>query len=321
MNFFSAFQTVLVAMIEIVAVAWCGYIFVRRRWISEDALKGINDLLVRLFLPVLTVYHLLTHFQPERHRGWWIYPLLSIGMSLASLFAVRALTFFPFRDSHDRRDAGALIAFQNCGYLPLVFVSGVFPPDIAGELITGILFFMQGFNFLFWGFGLQFLEGTRLSRFSLRKIASPPFVALIVSLALIAARAQPFIPTPLLRAAERVGNCTMPVALLILGGSLAGCLPAAGVRRPSLALAVAGKILVLPLFALAVIILFKVPQSMALLLLIQAAMPSAVNLSVAVLYQKRDGGIISQGVFLTHVLSMVTIPLFLALYAAWRGSW
>jgi len=50
------------------------------------------------------------------------------------------------------------------------------------------------------------------------------------------------------------------------------------------------------------------------LILMQLAMPSATSLSVIVRHYKKEDLLISQGVFFSHILSVITIPLFLSLY-------
>jgi predicted permease len=51
-----------------------------------------------------------------------------------------------------------------------------------------------------------------------------------------------------------------------------------------------------------------------LLLLVQLAMPSATSLSVIVSHYKKEDLLISQGIFFSHLASIITIPAFLIIY-------
>jgi predicted permease len=56
------------------------------------------------------------------------------------------------------------------------------------------------------------------------------------------------------------------------------------------------------------------PRLISLLILIQLAMPSATTLSVLVSHYKKEDLLISQGIFFSHITSIITIPLFLIIY-------
>jgi predicted permease len=57
-------------------------------------------------------------------------------------------------------------------------------------------------------------------------------------------------------------------------------------------------------------------------ILMQAAMPSASSLPIVAGLRGTDSSFVSQGVLSTHVLSIITIPLWLSLYLKISGfSW
>ena len=62
------------------------------------------------------------------------------------------------------------------------------------------------------------------------------------------------------------------------------------------------------------VIKFDVVSIFGLFIVIQTAMPSAVSLPIVVNLHKADSEFVSQGVLLTHILSIFTIPLWVGLY-------
>jgi predicted permease len=76
------------------------------------------------------------------------------------------------------------------------------------------------------------------------------------------------------------------------------------------------KLIFLPLIFFGIIFLLKPSFEVAFLILLQAIMPSATTLSVIMSHYDRRDNIVSLGIFWTHVVSLVTIPLFLILFDA-----
>jgi predicted permease len=74
------------------------------------------------------------------------------------------------------------------------------------------------------------------------------------------------------------------------------------------------KLIILPALGLILVLKLKLPQLVGLLIVMQLAMPPATLLSVLTRHYKKDDLLVSQGIFLAHLASIITIPLFLSLY-------
>jgi len=70
----------------------------------------------------------------------------------------------------------------------------------------------------------------------------------------------------------------------------------------------------LPALGLLLILRIKLPPLIGLLILLELAVPSATTLSVIIRQVKKEDLLISQGIFFSHLFSIVTLPLFLSLY-------
>lgn len=312
MDFFLNFSRVFSGMIEIFFLVSVGILFSKLKLVDKQGLRGISALTINLFLPCLIFNHLINYFSFTSPRNWWIYPLLGVGVSALG-FIVASIVCAIDRSIKDKNEFICLIAFQNCGYLPLILVASIYTPEIVREMFTRIFLFIQGFNILFWGFGIQFLSpGER--RFQFKKIFSPPFVSLIIAMLCIAANIKPFLPVWFMRSTELLGNCTLPIAVLSLGVILAESMSTQVIMRRSFFLKVLfSKSIIMPVIAMGIIIIFKLPKFIALLLLIQALMPSAINLGVVSFYQKAKYALIGRVLLITYLFSVISIPFFLAL--------
>ncbi|MBU4305314.1 MAG: AEC family transporter [Candidatus Omnitrophica bacterium] len=314
MEFLTSFYNTGMAMVEIFIIVMCGFFFVKLKLFDAEGVKGIISLTINLFLPCLIFAHFMEHAKDALPADWWVYPLLGILVSAAGFLVAGIFSFF-HKDRQLRGEFASLIAFQNCGYLPLMLVAAVFPEEIKRVLFVYIFLFIQGFNFIFWGFGVHFLIGTEKRKMEIKKIFNPPFVSLLLCLFLVKTKFYVFLPVPLFRAVKIVGVCTLPVALISLGAVLAQCLvPLHNVSKRFLAEVVLLKLVVMPILAMALLFFWRIHPLAALLIMIEASMPAAINLGMVSFHYSGKCNLVSQAVLLTHFFALFTVPFFLSLY-------
>ncbi len=312
MEFLWDFGRVFFGMLEIFFIVAIGFLFSKLKLVDKQGLRTLTALTINLFLPCLIFNHLICYFSFTSPRNWWLYPLLGVGISALG-FIVGSIVCIADRNIKEKNEFICMIAFQNCGYLPLILVASIYPPEISREMFTRIFLFIQGFNIVFWGFGIQFLRKGEHG-VQLRKIFSPPFVSLIISMLFIATDMKLFIPAAFMRVTELMGNCTLPVALLSLGIILSEVMDMPiNISKSFFLKVLFSKLILMPLIVLGFILFFNLPEYIALLLLIEAAMPSAINLGVVSFYQRARYGLIGRGLLVTHLFGIISIPFFLAL--------
>jgi predicted permease len=205
------------------------------------------------------------------------------------------------------------IAFQNSGYLPLALIAALLPKERINPMFIYLFLFLLGFNLVMWSLGVYLLTFARAKRFELGSFFSPPVIATIFSLIFVFLGLNEFVPEAILKPLRIVGDCTLPLAMFVVGGNLAD-MHLVSLDKKAIFLMSLAKLIILPLLGLALIIKFKLPESLGLLILMQLAMPPATSLSIIVRHYHKEDLFISQAVFLGHLLSLITIPLFLSLY-------
>ena len=150
-------------------------------------------------------------------------------------------------------------------------------------------------------------------KFRLRSVFSPPVIANLTTLVLIALGLNKFIPEVLFKPLSMVGNCTLPLAMMVVGGNIA-LVQLKNIDRKTTLVLLLGKLIILPLCGLAIVLNLRVPYLLGFLIVMQLAMPSATSLSVIIRRFNKEDALISQGIFFSHLVGLVTIPLFLSLY-------
>jgi hypothetical protein len=150
-------------------------------------------------------------------------------------------------------------------------------------------------------------------KFKLRSVFSPPVIANLTSLVLIALGLNKFIPDVLFKPLSMVGNCTLPLAMLVVGGNVA-LVQLKDIDRKTTFIFLLGKLIILPAIGLVIVLKLALPYLLGFLIVMQLAMPSATSLSVIIRRFNKEDALISQGIFFSHIVSLFTIPLFLSLY-------
>jgi predicted permease len=179
-----------------------------------------------------------------------------------------------------------------------------------------------------WGIGYPFLTGKPLRTLRWSQIISPPFLS---SLTGILIGCTPFLrnllvaPNGALRVlfdtAELIGSAAIPCALLILGANLADRPQGQDRAAASTIAAVAwGRLILLPLLGCLVTLGLwhwgVIPRDpmLALVLLVEASVPSATNLVVMCQLHGRGEATMSRILVASYLLAVLTMTAFVGFF-------
>ena len=149
------------------------------------------------------------------------------------------------------------------------------------------------------------------TRFSWKVFCTPILISSVISL--IIALTGFSAPALVGESFALVGDVTVPLSLLVLGSVLAGMPVKRVFSEPRMLIVSAVRLLLQPLALLALLRLLGVEGLILSVAVIEMAMPAAVNSVMPCLEYDGDVDTMAQTVFVSTVLSMVTIPLVAAL--------
>ena len=307
-----SFKIIGSAVAQIFLLGAIGYFLMKMKLLGETGLDILSRLVVEITLPILIFCQLVKDFRFDLYPNWWIFPLMSLLITVAGLLL--GYIFIAFIKGHQHKmQFLSLITFQNSGYLPLALIAALLPKEKIGTMFIYLFLFLLGFNLIIWSFGVYMLSLHERKKFELGSLFSPPVIATLVSLVIVFFGINKFIPDTVLRPLRLVGDCTLPLAMFVVGGSLAP-IHLKHIDKKAILLMVLAKLVILPLLGLGLIMKFKLPELMGLLIIMQLAVPPATSLSVITRHYKKEDLLISQGIFFGHIVSLVTLPIFLSLY-------
>ena len=310
--FLGYFKITGLAMAQIFILAALGYILVKKNILSHEGLDALSRLLIQVIFPALILTQMLQNFSFNLYPDWWIFPLISLAITAAGLIVGWALLKSLKAKTHKLQFL-SLIAFQNSGYLPLAMAAAIFSGRQTDNIFIFIFLFLLGFDLVAWSLGIHLLTYEKQVKFRLRSIFSPPVVANLASLTLVSLGLNKLIPAGIFKPLQMVGNCTLPLAMLVVGGNVA-LAQLKNIDKKTVFIFLLGKLIILPALGLVLVLWLALPHLLGFLIVMQLAMPSATSLSVIIRHYKKEDALISQGVFFSHIFSLFTIPLFLSLY-------
>ena len=180
-------------------------------------------------------------------------------------------------------------------------------------MLIYLFLFLLGFNFVTFSVGVYMLTFLKDKKFDWLSLFNPPVIATFLSMILVFFKFNTFIPDFVFKPLNLIGECTLPLAMLVVGGGIAQ-IHLDHIDKKAMIFMVLAKLLVLPLLGLVFLLQFKIAPLIAILIFIQLAMPPAANLSVIIRHYKKEDLLISQGLFFGHIFSILTLPLLLGLY-------
>ncbi|MCB9772681.1 MAG: AEC family transporter [Candidatus Omnitrophica bacterium] len=320
--FLETLQITFSATMQVLLLGACGYFAVKGKMLDSRGLDQLTAVLVNILLPCFAFIQLTQHFSFREFPFWWHLPVLYLVMALVAL-GLAYVIGFRFK-GHRKNEFLALVGFQNCGNIPLVVVAALFAGQTAHTLFVYIVLYIIGANLLIWSLGVWLLlqqsaqDARPRIKFDLKRVINPPLVTTVLTMILLSVGAQHFIPDVVLKPVEMLGNCALTFAMFTVGGGLAS-INFKHIEFGPTALVVLTKMIVFPLLALLFVFAFKVNGPMGFLIVLEAAVPSAVTLSLIKRYYNLQEDFVSEGVFVTHLASIITIPIFLTIYMKMSG--
>ena len=315
---------ILVAVIPIYLLMVVGGGLRRADVLGEQMDAGLTKLVIHVLYPALILDKILRAelLRDVKVVGWAVgvgFVIVVIGLGVA-LVVGRAIGL---RKGTGWRSFTLTAGIQNYGYVAIPLLMVFFPENETAVL--GLLFTHSlGVELGVWTLGMLILRGKPFR--SLGEVLSGPIVAVVVGLLLVVARIDllvahspvaAFFFEMFLNLLHWVGLAAFPVGLLLIGTVISDLL---GKERYSVRVGVGSlvvRMVVMPLIILFLARFLPLVTELKQLLLVQAAMPSAVTPIVYARHYGADPAAAVHVVLTTSVAAIVSIPIVISLGRIW----
>ena len=273
---------------------------------GEDALFNV---VVKVAMPCLIFESVSLNPALHEAGNLLLPPLVGFGLTLLSMatawYVARALGLTL---GHGLRTFALAVGLTNYSYLPLPILTALFGPESRAVLFLH----NTGVEAAIWTGGVLVVTGLSPTQ-GWRKLINAPAVALVVALVANITGAGAHVPEFLRAMIHSLAICAVPLGLLLTGASFSPHLedPRALVNPRVLAIAWLLRLMLLPWILLLAARYLPLSVELKRVLVIQAAMPSAV---VSVIVARVYGGqplVAMQIVLGTTAVGLFTIPLWI----------
>jgi predicted permease len=310
--FLNTFLSVFQGISKIFIIAGIAGILVWRKVIQQSFVDGLSSIMVYVFLPSMIFSTIISGFNPQQDKYWWILPLAAIIVTLAGL-GIAALLFIP--DFKQHRNILPLASMPNAAYLVLPIGEFLYP-DQFDQFAVYCFLIVLGLNPVFWTVGLYLVTGRKRADFKWRQLLTPPFMVNIISILLVLSSLHKYIPVLVTDSIDMLGKATVPSATFILGATLASTIKTLPGFWETFRITFV-KFIIIPVMAIAILFAMRTYKTNPLLadeMIIQSAAAPATALIIQVRTyggdMKKIGGI----TFISYLITLIAIPVWLTVW-------
>lgn len=233
--------------------------------------------------------------------------LVFVGLALL-VVAVPFFVFFymPNLMRSPKADRGLyrfMIVFGNCGFMGFPVIQTLFGAS-AGFYVA---LFLIPYNILSYSLGIMLVSGST-DKFGRKLLLNMPFIFSVITVIIYAAGITTA-PQVILSTVSSVGALTTPLAMLVTGSTLAAVPLREVFSEWRIYPVTVIRLVVCPVVVCLLLGLFLKDHTMLGVLTVEAGMPIAVNATMFSLAYGGNGALAAKSVFISTLLSIVSIPL------------
>ncbi|MFI4912771.1 MAG: AEC family transporter [Sedimentisphaeraceae bacterium JB056] len=296
-----------------------GAFLTKKNIITPGGLKDISKLLVYSIYPCLIFSSITQNFTLKGLFAAWPLPASSMMIMLSGYFIGLTVTLFiRFKKEKEKHAFLFQSTINNYSFLPIAVVAEIFEPQAVAALIFSTL----GAEITVWTLGVFILTGHKVEKKSLKHLLSPPLLALYTALIWLgifqitgASKTLYTENNSLLyyfhNTTKLIGQATIPLAMIIAGARLAN-MKLGNINRYTWIIC-GLRLLIIPLIVAFMLRFMPLTDQWRSVMLVVAVMPVSLASSMLSEIYRTDDDIVNSTVLMTHLLSLLTIPLLLAI--------
>ena len=320
------FLEIVIHTLPVFLMVGVGYLIRQLNVITDESEKSI----VRLVVNVLYPCFILTKIPGNQSLQQLsvVFTALTAGfvLTLTGLLVSRMVGgAFKIKKTDGLNTFSVSTALQNYGFIPIPLITALFP-DVADQTL-GVLFVHNlGLELAMWTVCIVMLSGT--AKGAMKRLINGPTIAIIAGLLLNFTDFHHWIPSDhwipsvaqkaasvAQKAAHDLGNCTIPISLLLVGATLGSVISSHKIQiSPKI---IVGSLLIrfaiMPLAFIAVAAILTGSQELQRVLVIEAAMPAAIFPIVLAKHYGGKPNVAVQVCLATSLISLVLTPAWLLL--------
>lgn len=266
----------------------------------------LADLIILVTTPLLIFHNMYSNYTPALLRTAYILPFVSASTLVLTLLVSMAIFKLLKAPEEKKNVLYAISSFSNTLFLGLPINIALF----GDKSIPYVILYDLGHTALFWTLGIWVLsEEKSFDINGFKKLLNPSFASLALSFLIVISRIK--IPDVILKSAQMIGSVTIPLAIMFIGMNMYI------IKKSNIDyfvyLAAIIKLILSPLIAFGIVYFLNLPLDAKKVAALEAAMPTMMTVAIVARQMSEKNSFASAGVFVTNLISLLTIPIFLVL--------
>jgi predicted permease len=317
------FNITLQSVAALLAIGLLGFWIIKRHIIPENILQFLAVLAIEIALPCIVFANIITQFSPSSSVSWWQYPLWWLVFSAIALILSLVTMFVSAKAT--RREFAITLFFQNGLFFPFIIITGIF--GTTNPYIAVLFIFIAFHPSLFFSTNHLFFkrsnsktekglkEDKPKSRMRLGRILNPVLISTVIAASIKLVGAERHLPTFILTVFQMLGGMSMPLLMLILGGSLYVDFQSKGpIYIKEVMKFILIKNIIFPLAFITTLVFARPAYPVALIMFLESAVPPITGIPIQTQRHGGNSSITNQFILASFVFSILSIPLMFSLF-------
>lgn len=286
-----------------------GFNLRNKKILNDDAENALTYILVNIAIPAMLVNSFLVDFSVEQLKTGLTLLMVAVFFDLF-LILLGNVVAIKLEDKDKKKVVKFTVALMNGAFMGYPIVNQMFG---AEGLFYATMFHTPNIIFM-WTYGTSlFLDGKKDKKRYIQMFVNPGMVGVYIGLLIYLSRIQ--LPPFAINLVGLMANVTTVLSMIIIGSKIATI----GIHNSFFDIKVyfasCWRLIISPIIMIIILKFLNFEEMIEQIYVIYAALPVAVMMPImAKSYGNGDDGFASKIVVITHLLSLVTIPLFVWLY-------
>ena len=289
-------------MVIILLLILTGYVLCKKRIVTEKASPAISALVVNVCNPSNLMASSLNRDPLITNRMVLLSCLASAVMYGCLILSSFVLPGFFEKEQPWKNHYKLLCIFGNTGFLGIPLVSAV----LGNQALIYVAVVNACFNLIFYTYGITLTTDGK-EKFDIRKMINVGNICLILTIVIFCFRIK--LPVILTNTVTTMANATTFLAMIVIGISMATQDLKKIFSQAKLYLFIAIRYVAVPILISLLIRLFVHDDLMYGVIVLLTAVPAGSLPLMSVEESGGDGHLLSQGIVLSTLLSVLTIPI------------
>ncbi|NMA82960.1 MAG: AEC family transporter [Epulopiscium sp.] len=286
-----------------------GYIARKANVFSSSDSKGLSSLLIKVTMPAMIIHSMQKPFDPQLFRESLQVLFFSCIVYTVSFFIAKLFVILFRPQEKDQGVFQFMIVFSNVVFMGYPVLQAIFGEE---SLFYGAIYNLP-FNLLVFTLGIYFIQGKRknteqqLQQEKWKLLLHPAIIAVGIGFTIFLFSIS--LPGPIQDTLGLLGGLTTPLSMIIVGGLLAETDIKQIFGNWRLYILCTIRLIIFPMITWGILQFFTKDLLMLGIPVIISAMPVAANAAIIATEYDGNEALASQGIFLSTLLSIGTIPL------------